>query len=156
MFFSKSTTGFYSRAIHGSTIPADALEITDAQHAALMAGQLLGRRISADAAGAPILVEPPAPTLADIRTAALAEARTMRQPIIGMLDGLQSSALTGGDTTRAVAIEAAKLGLRDITKIDLTAHTTATAMRTAIMLRYKTIAAALPADIRIAFAQALV
>ena len=53
----------------------------------------------------------------------------MRQPIIGMLDGLQSSALTGGDTTRAVAIEAAKLGaigvlIRSVgTSNDRVAHT---------------------------------
>ena len=155
MFYSKSTNGFYTADIHGSNMPKDAFEITDDEHTRLLAGQSAGKRISGDATGAPVLVEPPVPSVADNVKAALAEARAMRQPIIVMLDGMQSSANTADDKPRAFAIQVAKRGLLDITKIDLTAHTTTTAMRAAIMLRYKAIAAALPADIRIAFAQAL-
>lgn len=62
MFYSKSTGGFYTREIHGDAIPADAVEITTAEHAALLAGQGQGKRITADADGRPLLQDPPPPT----------------------------------------------------------------------------------------------
>lgn len=66
MFFSKSTCGFYARDIHGANIPADAVEITTDEHAALLAGQSAGKIISADASGAPVLQDPPPPTTEQI------------------------------------------------------------------------------------------
>ena len=84
MFYSKSTGGFYVEEIHGSRkvtvvdpeatpdtieidnpdckIPADAVEITPEQHAALLNGQSSGKCIVADADGYPILQDPPPPT----------------------------------------------------------------------------------------------
>ncbi len=59
MFYAKSTGGFYSREIHGDNIPADAVNINSAQHAALIDGQSIGKRIVSDANGYPILVDPP-------------------------------------------------------------------------------------------------
>lgn len=55
--YAASTGGFYDTVIHGDNIPADAVEITDEQHAALLAGQSSGKIISADASGKPILVD---------------------------------------------------------------------------------------------------
>ena len=51
MFYSKSANGFYSREIHGDNIPADAVEITIEEHAALLDGQRQGKLIAADADG---------------------------------------------------------------------------------------------------------
>ena len=62
MFYSPTTGGFYAREIHGDNIPADAVEITEAEHAALIEGQSLGKLIVADASGRPILQDPPPPT----------------------------------------------------------------------------------------------
>lgn len=62
MFYSKSTGGFYSTVIHSQNIPADAVEITADEHAALLAGQSSGQRIVADQNGAPVLADQPAPT----------------------------------------------------------------------------------------------
>ena len=62
MIYSKSTGGFYTREIHGDNIPADAVEITEAEHAALIEGQSQGKRIVADESGRPILKGPPPPT----------------------------------------------------------------------------------------------
>ena len=62
MFYSKSTGGFYTHEIHGDNIPSDAVEITEAEHAALIEGQSLGKRIVADESGHPILQDPPPPT----------------------------------------------------------------------------------------------
>ncbi len=59
MFYSASTRGFYSRAIHGHAIPADAVEITAEEHAALLEGQAKGKDIDFDEAGRPFLAERP-------------------------------------------------------------------------------------------------
>lgn len=66
MFYSKSTGGFYTREIHGDNIPADAVEITEAEHAALLEGQSQGKLIVADESGRPILQDPPPPTAEQI------------------------------------------------------------------------------------------
>ena len=66
MFYSKATNGFYTLEIHGDNIPADAVEITEAEHAALIEGQSLGKRIVADENGRPILQDPPPPTAEQI------------------------------------------------------------------------------------------
>lgn len=76
MFYSQSTNGFYDSAIHGANIPADAVEITAEEHAALLAGQSAGKRIIPDATGRPILADPPAPLLADVLASALAAIDT--------------------------------------------------------------------------------
>ena len=62
LYFSKSTNGFYTDEIHGEAIPADAVEITEEQHAELLAGQSTGKIITSDADGNPVLQDPPAPT----------------------------------------------------------------------------------------------
>lgn len=95
------------------------------------------------------------PKPSDLKDAALVRTRLQRQPILGVLDGMQSSALTKSDTTKAAVIETAKQGLKDLTKIDLSTCVTADDFKAAIMTRYREIAAALPVDVRIAFGEAL-
>ncbi|MGH8759131.1 MAG: hypothetical protein ACREVW_06405 [Burkholderiales bacterium] len=51
-------------------IPADAVEITDEEHATLLEGQSLGKRIVPDESGRPVLADPPAPTLEALKTSA--------------------------------------------------------------------------------------
>lgn len=66
MLYSKTTGGFYDRAIHGDNIPADAVEITTDEHAALLAAQSAGKIIQADQNGCPVAVDPPKPTAAQV------------------------------------------------------------------------------------------
>ena len=54
MFYAKSTNGFYDPAINGQ-MPSDALQITQAQHDALLLGQQAGQIIAADPNGLPVL-----------------------------------------------------------------------------------------------------
>jgi hypothetical protein len=54
MFFSASTGGFYDPAIH-STLPADAVRISKARHAELLAARSAGKPIVADAKGRPVI-----------------------------------------------------------------------------------------------------
>ena len=63
MFYSKSTGGFYDTAIHGENMPADAVNITKEEHAALMVGQSSGKIITADANGRPFLMDAPDPAV---------------------------------------------------------------------------------------------
>jgi hypothetical protein len=116
-------------------------------------------------AGGNVPASPPEPTLPQLVERAIAEMRTMRQPIIVVLDGLQSSALTAAMAAeepeeveqaqeRAKVIETAKQGLRDITKLSLFDCTTYGEMRAKVGAAYYALAAALPADIRQAFAEA--
>ena len=62
MFYSSQTNGFYTPEIHGDNIPADAVEITNEEHAALIEGQSQGKRIAADENGYPTLQDPPKAT----------------------------------------------------------------------------------------------
>jgi hypothetical protein len=73
MYFSKSTGGFYDSDIHSATqIPSDAVQITVEVWQEMIQGQGAGNIISSDSNGNPILVAPPAPTLVQAQTAALA------------------------------------------------------------------------------------
>ena len=60
MYYSKTTNGFYSKEVNGDSIPFDAVEITNEQHAALLQGQAAGKLISSQG-GAPVLIDAPAP-----------------------------------------------------------------------------------------------
>lgn len=89
MWYSPATKFFYSAAIHGAPIiftdesaevpnpdckmPADVVEITEAEHAALLEAQSQGKRIEADESGRPVAVDPPPPTLDDLQAAKIAE-----------------------------------------------------------------------------------
>ncbi|MGL6150383.1 MAG: hypothetical protein ACRC1N_04160 [Aeromonas sobria] len=57
-YFSKSTCGFYNKAVHGTHIPSDAVKITAEYHSELMQGQSEGLSIVADSTGLPVLVRP--------------------------------------------------------------------------------------------------
>ena len=75
MFYSKSKNGFYSKQIHGNNIPADAVEITNEEHASLLDGQSNGKVITADENGYPVLTDPPKPQPKEITTVTMRQAR---------------------------------------------------------------------------------
>lgn len=98
---------------------------------------------------------PPVPSHAELAAQAKAATRIQRQPIISILDGLQASSLVEGQAARALVIEAAKQGLRDITNTDLSACVTYEEMRQKVKAAYLALAMALPSDIRKAFSDAI-
>ncbi|MGK9047952.1 hypothetical protein KXR63_11360 [Stutzerimonas chloritidismutans] len=76
IYFSSKTGGFYRSEINGKAIPEGATPISAERYMELINGQAQGKTIAADAAGRPILIDPPAsePTPEDIErnlTAAL-------------------------------------------------------------------------------------
>ncbi|QBH18606.1 hypothetical protein EYC51_03345 [Alcaligenes faecalis] len=77
IYFSASTCGFYDPGIHGENIPEDAVEITKAEHVALIAGQAGGQRIVSGAGGKPKLVYPPEPTEDELADSARAQREAL-------------------------------------------------------------------------------
>lgn len=110
LYYSKTTGGFYSDAIHKS-IPADAVKITAEKHQALLLGQSQGRRIVAGVNGPELQDSPPF----DWRPPAMGELRTRRDRLLDVVSGMQSDYLTAGDTTNAALCKSVKQGLKDIT-----------------------------------------
>lgn len=88
-------------------------------------------------------------------SSAATELRAERQPIIGVLDGLQASALASGDAAAASGIETAKQALRDLTKIDLSDCATHEDMRAKVKQAYYVIVSAAPANVIRAFSEVL-
>jgi len=72
MLFSALTGGFYDRKIHENNIPVDAVEISAEEHRALLDAQSAGKRITADANGRPIAIDPPQPSIEQQIASALA------------------------------------------------------------------------------------
>ncbi len=85
MYFSASTGGFYSVKIHGSNMPADVVNITETDHAELLAGQAAGKVIAADASGRPVLQDPApiVPTTAAFCATVDAAADAARRKVAG-------------------------------------------------------------------------
>lgn len=67
IFYSKSTGGFYVSDIHAEHMPNDVLEVTAAQHAALLTGQSSGKLITSDDQGYPVLEDPLLPTVGQMQ-----------------------------------------------------------------------------------------
>jgi hypothetical protein len=85
LFYSKSTGGFYSDAVH-SSVPDDAVEITSETHREMMDAQSNGSRIASDAQGRPIIASvTPAIALAVLATA----ARNKRNALLTQSDWTQ-------------------------------------------------------------------
>lgn len=62
IYYSYSAGGFFNDTIH-STIPVDAVEISQALYTSLLVGQAEGRVITCAANGVPSLKDPPPPTV---------------------------------------------------------------------------------------------
>lgn len=107
-FFSASTGGFYDDKIHRA-LPADAVPISDQRHLELLEGQSSGKIISADASGAPRLLNPPARPIAERRRLAIrfvkreAERRILAvAPIWRQLNDARDLPASAGDRRQAI------------------------------------------------------
>lgn len=100
MFASKLNQGFYSAEIHGANMPADVVELTADEYAALMAGQASGQTIEWGDDGRPFLADPPPPSLA---------------ALCGSIDAAADAAraAVAGDPLRAVEYEKAATEAQD-------------------------------------------
>ena len=105
MFYSKLTKGFYSVEIHGTKIPPDAVEITDAQWRALLVQQEQGKVIVADALGKPV-AQDPAPVLPSVpKTVSAFQAKAALYGA-GLLTSVQAAMATAPAITQLAWAEA--------------------------------------------------
>lgn len=85
IFFSKETNGFYSSHLHGSDMPADAKEIEQGVYDDMMGGASLGKSISSDDAGYPVLVTPEPPSELEKNSSELSQKIAVAERQIGVL-----------------------------------------------------------------------
>lgn len=76
MIFFSENNGFFDSEIHGDSIPADAVEISDEMYFSLMNGQCSGKIISCDKNGKPCLIDPAPPSNEQIAKNFLATIQT--------------------------------------------------------------------------------
>ena len=107
LFYSKSTGGFYSDAVH-SSMPNDAVEITTETHREMMDAQSNGSHIASDAQGGPIIAPV---THAELLTALATAARNKRNALLTASDWTQVADAPVDQTAWATYRQA----LRDIT-----------------------------------------
>lgn len=98
MYYSKTTKGFYDTAIH-TTIPDDAVKISAAEHAGLLAAQAAGKHIRPGKGGKPEAVDQPdltgpelqartsTQTLAQITALERQQARPLREIVLALCAG---------------------------------------------------------------------
>jgi len=118
LYFSKTTGGFYDSAIHGDDIPADAVEITAEEHAAVFAAQSIGKRITAGEDGKPIAIDPPAPSDEELAVVKRLERDAALAATDGAVQCHRDEVDMGGKTTLTVdqfgALLAYRKALRDL------------------------------------------
>lgn len=152
MLYAKSTSGFYRPDIHGDSIPADAVEITNEEHAALLAAQAAGKRIEAGADGRPVAVDPPAIPVAKLLAQAQEELRSMRRNMLDAVTGIGFRASVAGNTELAQEAADVSQQLLEITDDPaFLAATTLQDMRVAGVAAYRRIADAVSPELRSAF-----
>ena len=105
LYYSAQTGGFYDDEIHRS-IPADAVNITQDQHTALLTGEAAGQIIFAGEKGFPVLVDPE--PLSD--EALIAQARQWRDSEIDSLKWLRERHRDEVDAGRATTLTVAQFG----------------------------------------------
>lgn len=89
MLYSKKTGGFYDPEINGNNIPEDAVEISSELHSELISGQSLGKQISSDQDGFPMLVDIPSAPIS-YKTLRAAEYPPMSDYLDGIVKGDQA------------------------------------------------------------------
>jgi hypothetical protein len=99
MFYSAQHAGFFHPDIHGTAIPADAVEIDDVTYSALIDAQTQGAVIQPDAQGVPIAVFPTPLSDAEMRQAWRTTATVDRASFLKALVG--QSILPGAEAVAA-------------------------------------------------------
>ncbi|ETD36054.1 tail fiber assembly protein [Pseudomonas chlororaphis] len=118
VFFSPGTLGAYTPEINGADIPRDAVEIPLFDWQALL--ERLGtssKKIAADSAGYPILVDPPPLSADEVATAERTWRDTQLDPTDGLIarhrDELESGISTSLTAEQYTELQAYRRQLRD-------------------------------------------
>jgi len=112
IYYSASERGFFTDEIHGDNLPADVVEITDAEYRTLLDGQSEGQIIASNDSGRPLLAQRPEPTPDDLAAA----ARARRDALLNDLDTVVSNPLRWAsfDADQQAALAAYRQALLDV------------------------------------------
>ncbi|MCF5025126.1 phage tail assembly chaperone [Pseudomonas lurida] len=102
IFYSKTTRGFYNSEIN-VFIPEDRVQITKAEHAALLAGEAGGKLIVADENGVPYLAERLPATADDLAAAERKWRDGELSSVMWLRERHRDQQEIGGDTTLSAA-----------------------------------------------------
>jgi hypothetical protein len=153
--YSPSTGTSYPLDIdYGTNLPADVIEVLQADYEAAMLARSAGNSIAFPKGK--LVITPPAPVpFATLSAPFLAEVRTTREAILNRLAGIGLAALVDGDSGVAEAIAQARRQLLDITEapevLAAIGAENKDALEEAVKVRYKAIAAGVPLEVRNAF-----
>lgn len=110
-FYAASTKGFYQDDLHSpEKIPADAVEIGEAEFTDLMDGQATGTKVIGNDEGFPVLLDPALPSTEELGS----KARAQRDRLLTQYDWTQLPDAALSDEEKA-AWTAYRQALRDIT-----------------------------------------
>ncbi|ROM71704.1 hypothetical protein BK653_07430 [Pseudomonas brassicacearum] len=117
IYYAQSTGGFYNSIDHASSLPEDAIKISDEEYRILFAAPFLNKRIESDAKGFPVLLELPINEL----TVRKASEKNWRDAMLTATDRLiardRDEMDDGGgttlDQTQYTALQAYRRALRD-------------------------------------------
>jgi hypothetical protein len=122
-----------------------------------MDAQATGKVIVADADGFPVAQDPPDAPYEVRELPYLADIRKTRELILNRLTGMYMAAQASNDTATCSSILQCRQDLLDLTTYTTVAAARAAndyeALRLAVKLRYKELAAAVPSSVRTAFLQ---
>lgn len=137
-FYSKDTNGFYLSPPAG----LDVVEISEADHASLMDGQVLGKVIVADSSGLPALKDPPLITVGAWLEFVKSSMRELRAPMLDALSGIAGRAQRAGNAAMAAEADELSQHLLDITNdTALNSATTYDEMKSSGLAAFNRIAA---------------
>lgn len=116
--YSPGTRGFYCAAVNGDAIPSDAVEVSEEDHAALIAAQAAGQMIVPGEGGVPVAQPPPMPPVPPPirRITALAFRRRLSAARRAAVTLAASVAMEGGDATIQVWLD--DLGASQVVDLD--------------------------------------
>lgn len=147
--YSASKNAFFHAEWSQGNMPADVIQLTHAEHAALLAGQAEGKQLVAGPGGRPVLLDRPGPVWADVQAAELAAFRELREGYLNRLTGIGLAAQLAGDTDTLAAAVAMRRGLLDMTEAPaVVAATTLEQLQTALKSGYAALVAAVPSKLR--------
>jgi hypothetical protein len=112
MKYSPSTGGFYDPSINGDSIPSDAVDVSNKEHAALIDSQRYGKHIAPGLGGLPVSIDKAPPSDDQLKADRISVIDSSLDAIDKKKIRAMTDAILSGDNSRLKSLEAQALALR--------------------------------------------
>lgn len=112
MKYSAATGAFYVPEIHGDDIPVDAVDVSDAEYAALVLNRPVDKRVIPNDQGRPVLADHPPPTADQLKARQISDIDAELIAIDSKKTRAMTDAILTGNKTRLETLEAQASTLR--------------------------------------------